>query len=78
MQPAAKLVAMANQIARNMAARGEDRAVQGIAEHIAKFWEPRMRAGLTQHFSAGGEGLEPLALKAAGRLAATEAAKNSA
>jgi formate dehydrogenase subunit delta len=59
-----KLVMMANQIARNLAAEGEARAVPQIANHIVNFWDPRMRAGIAAHMAAGGAGLDPLARKA--------------
>ncbi len=36
-----RLVYMANQIARNFAA-GDD-AIAATADHIARFWDPRMR-----------------------------------
>ncbi|MBO9575114.1 MAG: formate dehydrogenase subunit delta [Sphingobium sp.] len=35
---------MANQIARNVEARGHEIAVQDTATHIIKFWDPRMKA----------------------------------
>lgn len=37
-----RLVYMANQIARNFASMGEG-AAGATADHIAKFWDPRMR-----------------------------------
>jgi formate dehydrogenase subunit delta len=37
-----RLVYMANQIARNFAHAG-DGAIAATADHIAKFWDPRMR-----------------------------------
>jgi formate dehydrogenase subunit delta len=40
----ARLRRMADQIAANLAARGHDEAVEGTAEHIWKFWDPRMKA----------------------------------
>ncbi len=39
-----KLCRMANQIAANFAATGRDEAVASTAEHIWKFWDPRMKA----------------------------------
>ncbi|WP_380877847.1 hypothetical protein ACFB49_14520 [Sphingomonas sp. DBB INV C78] len=44
MSPDEKLVYMANQIARNFAVQGEAVAVAATAEHIGKYWDPRMRA----------------------------------
>ena len=39
-----RLVYMANQIGKFFASQGRDKAVPGIADHIRKFWDPRMRA----------------------------------
>ena len=41
-----KLTRMAIQIAANFAAGGEAQAVAATAEHITKFWDPRMKAGI--------------------------------
>jgi formate dehydrogenase subunit delta len=39
------LVVMANRIGRFFEAQPDrDEALAGIAEHVKKFWEPRMRA----------------------------------
>jgi formate dehydrogenase subunit delta len=54
-----KLVYMANQIGRFFASQGSGKAAASIAEHIAKFWDPRMRAAIITHLDAGGAGLEP-------------------
>lgn len=43
-----KLVYMLNQIARNFEALGHRRAVEATADHIASFWDPRMRARIMQ------------------------------
>ena len=64
-----KLVMMANQVGTFVAAQirtsdEEGKAVAGIADHIAKFWDPRMRAGIAAHLSAGGAGLDPLVRRA--------------
>lgn len=42
-----KLVYMANQIARNFSALDHDVAVAATADHIAMFWDPRMKAGIS-------------------------------
>ena len=55
-----KLVMMANQIGRFFASQGEETAAPGIAEHIKKFWEPRMRSAIFAHLDAGGAGLDPV------------------
>ena len=67
MQPAEKLVMMANQIARNLAVRGEAEAVSATADHIRRFWDPRMRAGIAAYLAGGGR-LEPIAEAAVRRL----------
>lgn len=38
------VIRMANQIARNFAVHGEEQAIAQTAEHISRFWDPRMRA----------------------------------
>ena len=42
----ARLAYMADQIARNFAAQGEDAAIAATADHIRLFWDPRMKAQL--------------------------------
>jgi formate dehydrogenase subunit delta len=54
-----KLVYMANQIGAFFRSQGEAAAVAGTAEHIKKFWDPRMRATILAHLKAGGAGLDP-------------------
>ncbi|HMI96820.1 MAG TPA: formate dehydrogenase subunit delta [Micropepsaceae bacterium] len=58
------LVRMANQIADFFKIQSADQAVAGTADHMRKFWDPRMRAMMTQHLAHGGAGLNPIALKA--------------
>jgi formate dehydrogenase subunit delta len=67
-----KLVYMANQIGKFFASQGHDAAVAGIADHIEKFWDPRMRAAIFAHLKAGGAGLDPNAREALERLAAAK------
>lgn len=54
-----RLVYMANQIGKFFASQGADQAVSGTADHIRKFWDPRMRREIAAHLAAGGEGLDP-------------------
>lgn len=64
----AKLVTMANQIGRFFTPqRGGDPAA-GIADHLDKFWDPRMRAAITAHLEAGGAGLDGPVREAVRRL----------
>jgi formate dehydrogenase subunit delta len=74
MQPDEKLVMMANQIAKNLRVQGDERAIPAIADHIARFWDPRMRARIIAHLAAGAADLDPLARAAVERLAAGRAA----
>jgi formate dehydrogenase subunit delta len=60
-----RLIYMANQIARNFAAQGEDEAAAATADHIDKFWDPRMRKQLLDH---GEVGLCPIAARAMAAL----------
>ncbi|MFO1143561.1 MAG: formate dehydrogenase subunit delta [Amaricoccus sp.] len=63
-----KLALMANQIARNLAVQGDARAIDATADHIARFWDPRMRAAIAAYV-AGGGALSPIAHAAVLRLA---------
>jgi len=54
-----RLIYMANQIGKFFNSQGHDKAVPGIAEHIKKFWDPRMRSAILAHLDQGGEGLDP-------------------
>ena len=59
-----KLVYMANQIGKFFAHQGDTAAVASTADHLAKFWDPRMRTAIFAHLDAGGAGLDPIPLKA--------------
>ena len=54
-----RLIYMANQIGKFFQSQGShDKAVPGIAEHIKKFWDPRMRKQIFAHLDTGGAGLD--------------------
>ena len=56
-----KLIYMANQIGKFFASQHSGRASEkAIADHIKKFWDPRMRSAIISHLNAGGAGLDPL------------------
>jgi formate dehydrogenase subunit delta len=59
-----KLVYMANQIGTFFVTQDGVNAAERIAEHIRKFWDPRMRSAIIAHLDAGGEGLNPSSRKA--------------
>ena len=60
------LVRMANQIGQFFEAMPDHaEALEGIALHIKKFWEPRMRLALLTHVDAeGGAGLSSMVSEA--------------
>jgi formate dehydrogenase subunit delta len=62
------MIHMANQIAQFFASYPREEAVAGVADHIQKFWEKRMRQQLHDYIASGGGGLNELALEAAKRL----------
>ncbi len=58
------MVRMANQMADFFKSYGEKEAIAGIADHINKFWDPRMRRDFFTHMQAGGAGFSELVKKA--------------
>jgi|GEM_PF-53640 len=60
------LVSMANQIGEFFEAMPDrEEALEGISNHLRKFWAPRMRDRLTAYWTTdGGAGLSPLVLEA--------------
>ena len=55
------MVHRANQIALFFASYSREEAVAGVADHLKKFWEPRMRRQLAEYVAADGAGLHELA-----------------
>ena len=62
------MVHMANQIALFFASYPREDAIGGVADHLRKFWEPRMRKQIIAYVAQGGAGLHELALEAVKRL----------
>lgn len=56
-----RLIYMANQIARNLSAASHGMAVEAVADHIASFWAPRMRAQIFALQAEGRANLTPVA-----------------
>lgn len=56
-----RLIYMANQIARNLNAMDHGVAAQAVADHIASFWAPRMRAQIFALQAQGQAALTPVA-----------------
>jgi hypothetical protein len=67
-QGIAKIVRMANQIGTFFESKKHEEGVHGVAEHINKFWEPRMRRHFFEVVDSGGEGLKPIVLEAAAQI----------
>ena len=66
-----RIIYMANQIGKFFQSQGHDKAVPGIADHIKKFWDPRMRKAIFAHLDAGGAGLDPEVREAIATLVGT-------
>ena len=64
----ARLIRMANQIGTFFMSKPHDEGVAGTAEHINKFWEPRMRRQFFDIVESGGEGMLPIVLEAAPKV----------
>jgi formate dehydrogenase subunit delta len=54
-----RLVYMANQIARAFEAIGHEAAAAATADHIASFWDPRMKTRIFAMMDAGTATLSP-------------------
>jgi formate dehydrogenase subunit delta len=62
------LVKMANRIGDFFEAMPDaDEARTGIADHLQRFWERRMREEIVAHVDRGGEGLKPIVREAIAR-----------
>ena len=59
---------MANDIAKFMESKPQAEGTALLAAHINDFWDPRMRRQLFEILDAGGAGLRPLVVQAAGAI----------
>ena len=66
-----RLVTMANDIGHFFNAEPDKaEAAKSVANHIKRYWDPRMRREIVSHYrEAGGAGLDPLARSAIALLA---------
>jgi formate dehydrogenase subunit delta len=64
----ANLVRMANQIAEFYTPYSEAEAIEGVATHLKKFWDPRMRNRLITLAQMPDCGLRPITATAVERL----------
>ncbi|AZO72014.1 MAG: formate dehydrogenase [Mesorhizobium sp.] len=63
-----KLVRMANQIATFFHSKPREEGITGVAEHINKFWEPRMRRQLFEMLDGDPEDFDDLVVAASVRI----------
>lgn len=68
MSPDEKLSHMANQIGRFFQSQKADTAAAAIADHLLKFWDPRMRHAIQTQLANGTADLDPLVQDAVRRL----------
>jgi formate dehydrogenase subunit delta len=61
-------VRMANEIAVQFHHRPAEEAATAIANHIRKFWDPRMKADLLARVQSDAASLDPLVIAAASKL----------
>jgi formate dehydrogenase subunit delta len=61
-------IRLGNDIARQFAHLPEREAVERIATHIEKFWDPRMRRRLAALADPADPDIDPLVLQAVSRL----------
>jgi formate dehydrogenase subunit delta len=62
------MVHNANQIALYFASFPREEAIDGVLNHIQKFWERRMKDQLLAYIGQGGAGLHELVLEAVKRM----------
>jgi formate dehydrogenase subunit delta len=64
-----RLVAMANDIGAFFRAEPDPtEAAKGVASHMQRFWDPRMRRQIVAHLKSGGAGLDEPARSAVALL----------
>jgi formate dehydrogenase subunit delta len=62
------MLLMARQITQFFQAYPHEQAVAGVADHITKFWEPRMRRMLLDYAAQHSDQLHEITREAVGRL----------
>jgi formate dehydrogenase subunit delta len=55
------LVDMVNEIGAFFVGEDPAKAAQNVANHLRRYWDPRMRRQIIQHAGTGGEGLSEVA-----------------
>jgi formate dehydrogenase subunit delta len=62
------MIRNANQIALYFASFPREEAIEGVRDHIQRFWERAMKDELTDYIGKGGTGLHELVLEAVRRM----------
>ena len=63
-----KLVRMANQIGDFFGPMDEEAATRGVANHLKRFWTPKMISEIIGYVDSGHTGLNPAAAQAVAAL----------
>ena len=65
-----RLVTMANDVGAFFAADPDkSEAARNVANHLKRFWDPRMRREIVAHYREGGAGLDTIVRSAVALLA---------
>jgi formate dehydrogenase subunit delta len=65
-----RMVEMVNDIANFFASEPDHSvAIAGVANHLKRYWEPRMRKQIVEHLATGGHGLSDLGREGVQELA---------
>jgi formate dehydrogenase subunit delta len=67
-----QLTKMVNDIAAFFESEsGRDKAIEDVASHMHRFWDPRMRREIVAYYAKGGDGLTEISRAAVAKLAQT-------
>ena len=69
MSPDQKLVYNANQIAKFFRHRPGPQAIADTADHLKKYWDPRMRREIVKLLRKGADGFDPIVKQAVAEIA---------
>lgn len=70
-----KLARMANQIADNFRTMSEDEATTGAADHLRRYWTPKMVSEIIAYLDSGCDSLNETASKAVAKLKREDAGR---
>jgi formate dehydrogenase subunit delta len=48
---------------------GREKAIEDVASHMRRFWDPRMRREIVAHYAKGGDGFSEVSRAAVAKLA---------